>query len=50
MACGMYLVVVVLGFISSLRCFKMFSGDDDLLLSEQYDALGYDLSFRGWDL
>ena len=38
------------GLICSPRCFFYFSGDDDSLLFEQYDALGYDLSFRGWDL
>ena len=50
MACSMCLVAIVLGFVSSPRLLSLFSGDDDLLLSEQYDVLGYDLSFRGWDL
>ena len=30
--------------------FIYFLGDDDMLLAEQYDVLGHDLSFRGWDL
>ena len=50
MACGMCLVAVVLGFVSLPRLLYYFSGDNDMLLAEQYDALGYDLSFRGWDL
>ena len=49
MTCGMCLVTVVLNFVSSLRVLFIFSGDDDLLI-EQYDALGYDISFSGWDL
>ena len=39
-----------MGFVSLPRLLYYFTGDDDLLLSEQYDALGYDLRFRGWDL
>ena len=49
MTCGMCLVADVLSFVSSPRLFLLFSGDDDYLLTEQLDALGYDLSFRGWD-
>ena len=56
MACGMCLVAVVLGFVSSPFFLSWFTGlhdlcyinVDDVVLEEHYDALGYDLSFRGW--
>ena len=49
MTYGICLVTIVLTFVSSLCFLFMFSDDDDLLV-EQYDALGYDTSFKGWDL
>ena len=40
-------------FMTHFLFFCGFSGiafdDVDLVLAEHYDALGYDLSFRGWD-
>ena len=49
MTYGMCLVTVVLSFVSSLLFLFFFSGDDELL-TKQYDVLGYDIRFKGWDL
>ena len=55
MTCGMCVVADVLSFIAHSFFLVVFAGfvtDDDFLdpvVIEHYDALGYDLSFRGWD-
>jgi len=53
MTCDLCVVTVVLSFVSLPPFSPMFSGDDyddiDPVLAEHYDALGHDLSFRGWD-
>ena len=45
------MVTIVLRFVSPLLSLFMFSDmSDDDALSEHYDTLSYDCSFRGWDL
>ena len=50
MTCGMCLYYCRTGLQSSPPLFPMFSSiyDNDDMLSEHYDALGYDTSFRLW--
>ena len=42
-------ITVVLGFLAYWFFSCGFTGVSDDVLEEHYDALGFDLSFRGWD-
>ena len=51
MTCDLCMVTVILSFMLT-RLLLLFSGyvdDVDAVDVEHFDALGLDLSFRGWD-